>query len=113
MVTREIGWKGVQREAQCGGPRSPEELGCVIKTLIIQSITNAIIGGQADGRGERVRGGRRVDVGGRGFPVILEFDSRYEPLVKRCGLDILMCRGSMVHPGLEEEGGGARGTIVN
>ena len=42
--------KGVPWEAQCGGPRSQEELGCVIKTLIIQSITNAIIGGQADGR---------------------------------------------------------------
>ena len=45
--------------AEGGAARHPEELGCVIKTLIIQSITNAIIGGRAeDGRGEGGEGGR-------------------------------------------------------
>lgn len=48
--------------AEGGAARHAEELRCVIKTLIIQSITNAIIGGRAeDGRRE----------GEAGFPVIL------------------------------------------
>lgn len=73
----------------------PEELGCVIKTLIIQSITNAIIGGRADGKGWDFRSysnsirGRRQLSGMGGYSHV---------------------SGSMGRPGQEK---GARGTIVN
>lgn len=56
---------GAARPGFCAAGRAR----CVIKTLIIQSITNAIIGGRA-GRGGGAAAGARV-----GHPVILEFDS--------------------------------------
>lgn len=89
----------------CRGRRGAEELGCVIKTLIIQSITDAIIGGRAeDGRGE---------AGRWDFRSYSEFDSEVGRVERRRdGIFSCVRGGSMARPrGKRREVGGRGGEV--